>query len=86
MRTKDDVEIDLIVERPGVKRALIEIKATDQIQKDDIRGLISVGRDIANAELFCLSRDSRSQIMEGVACLPWQKGFLEIGLGPQSVM
>ncbi len=86
LRTKDDVEIDLIVERPGVKRALIEIKATDQIQKDDIRGLISVGRDIANAELFCLSRDSRSQIMEGVACLPWQKGFLEIGLGPQSVM
>jgi uncharacterized protein len=74
------VEIDLILERPGIKRAAIEIKSTSVITKSDLRGLLSLGKDIANCDLFCLSMDPVPKIIEGVNCLPWQAGLVEIGL------
>jgi len=74
------VEIDLILERPGIKRAAIEIKSTANISKSDIRGLLSLGKDIPNCELFCFSMDTTPKIIEGVHCLPWQAGLAELGL------
>ena len=80
LRTKDGVEIDLIIERPGLKRALVEIKSTEQITEDDIRPLQHLGKDIANSEAFCLSLDSTEKKMGKVLCLPWQQGLKEMGL------
>jgi uncharacterized protein len=80
LRTGADVEVDLIIERPGMKRAVIEIKSTSHITNNDLRGLLSLGKDIANSELFCFSMDSVPKIIEGVSCLPWQDGLTEIGL------
>ncbi len=74
------VEIDLILERPGMKRAAIEIKSTSSITKSDLRGLLSLGKDITNCDLFCFSMDQVPKIVEGIHCLPWQAGLIEIGL------
>jgi uncharacterized protein len=74
------VEIDLIIERPGIKRAAIEIKSTTAVDKSDLRGLLSLGKDIPNCELFCFSLDNTPKIIEGVHCLPWQAGLIELGL------
>jgi uncharacterized protein len=80
LRTGADVEIDLIVERPGIKRAVIEIKSTVSITKNDLQALLSLGKDIPTGELFCFSMDPMPKVIEGVNCLPWQQGLTEIGL------
>ena len=80
LHTGAGVEIDLIIERPGMKRAAIEIKSTSTISVSDLRGLLSLGKDIPNCELFCFSMDKVPKIIEGVQCLPWQAGLVEVGL------
>lgn len=80
LRTKDGVEIDLIIERPGMKRALVEIKSTERVTDEDIRSLMMLGKDIPNSEAFCLSRDPIARTVGAVACLPWQEGLVELGL------
>ena len=80
LRTKDGVEIDLIIERPGLKRALVEIKSSDQITEDDLRPLYSICKDIPNSEAYCLSRDSKPKKINSILCLPWYTGLKELGL------
>jgi len=80
LRTKDDVEIDLVIERPGLKRALVEIKSTERVTEDNVRALQRLAKDIANSEAFCLSLDPTSKKIGEVSCLPWQRGLEEIGL------
>lgn len=80
LRTKDGVEIDLIVERPGIKRALVEIKSTEQVTEDDVRALQRFEKDISNSEAFCLSLDPRPKRIGAVRCFPWPRGLQEIGL------
>ena len=80
LRTKDGVEIDVIVERPGLKRALIEIKSTERVTDDDVRGLQLLGKDISNSEAFCFSLDPTAKKIGEVKCFPWQRGLEEIGL------
>ena len=80
LRTHDDAEIDLIIERPGLPRALIEIKSTDHVRESDLKHLISLGRDISKSESFCFSRDPNPKIIQKINCLPWQQGLRETGL------
>lgn len=79
LRTKDGVEIDLIIERPGLKRALVEIKSTERVNEDDLRPLQSISKDISNSEAFCLSRDPIPKKINNILCLPWQQGLIELG-------
>ena len=80
LRTKDGVEIDLIIERPGMKRALLEIKSTERVGPDDVRSLKRIAPDIPNSEAFCFSLDATPKKVDGVHCLPWERGLKEIGL------
>lgn len=80
LRTKDGVEIDLIIERPGMKRALVEIKSAERITDEDIRSLTILGKDVPNSEAFCLSRDPNAKNIGAVSCLPWQEGLVQLGL------
>lgn len=80
LRTKDGVEIDLIIERPGLKRALVEVKSTERATEDDIRSLERLGKDIPNSEAFCFTCDPIPKKIGRVSCFPWQRGLAEIGL------
>lgn len=80
IHTGSGVEIDLIIERPGLPRAAIEIKSTKNISEADISSLKSLGKDIPNCELYCFSLDEIPKNISGVKCLYWQDGLLEIGL------
>jgi predicted AAA+ superfamily ATPase len=46
IRTKDDLEIDLIIERPGLKKLLIEIKSKDRVTEADGKSLRTLGEDL----------------------------------------
>lgn len=80
LRTKDGVEIDLIIERPGLKRALVEMKSTARVTEDEVRALQQLGNNIPNSEAFCLSLDPTPKKIGAVACFPWLAGLEELGL------
>lgn len=80
LRTKNGVEIDLVIERPGLKRALVEIKSTERVADEDIRSLTRLGKDVPNSEAFCLTRDPIPKRIGAVSCFPWQQGLTDLGL------
>lgn len=80
LRTKDDLEIDLVIERPGASRALVEIKSSEHLKEEHLRSLSLLGPDISNSERFCLSLDATPKVISGVNVLPWEMGIKELGL------
>jgi len=83
LKTKESVEVDLIIERPGQPLAFIEMKSTDNISDKTFTALENLIGDMKiknNPEIFCFSCDSRSFKQGRVTCLPWDKGLATLGL------
>ena len=80
LRTKDDAEIDLIVERPGEKIALIEIKSTERVTERDIAALQRLTKDFSGSQSFVFSRDPVAKKIGTIEALPWQEGLRALGL------
>lgn len=80
LRTKDDAEIDLIVERPGAPTALIEIKSSSQIRETDLTTLARLHADFPNSEAFCLSLDPIPKRIGAIEALPWERGITALGI------
>jgi len=80
LRTKDDVEIDLIVDRPGKPLLCIEIKSTEEVNKEDISSFINITKGIPNSISYCLCRDRFPKMIEHVNVLPWQQGLHQLFL------
>ncbi|MBA7705489.1 hypothetical protein ES703_114319 [subsurface metagenome] len=80
LRTKDGAEVDLVIERPGVGAALLEIKSKKRVDERDTRILEGFLKDFSRAEGFCLSRDPIAKKIGRVNALPWMEGLKEIGL------
>lgn len=78
--TKDGAEIDLIVERPGMPVALVEIKSTDRADERDTSAVEHFLPAFPKAEGFCLSRDPIPKKIGQVSVLPWEQGIRELGL------
>ena len=57
LKTEGDAEIDLIIDRPGMPRALVEIKSSDRVTERDTLALNRYYPDLVPAKAFCLSRD-----------------------------
>ncbi len=75
LMTKDDVEIDLVVERPGKPLLLIEIKSNDNVSKESISSFIKLTKDFEECEAICLSNDRFAKIIDSVKVYPWQEGI-----------
>ena len=73
--TKDNFEIDLVVDRPGFPLLLIEIKSTTHVQESMISNLKKISKEFIEAELVCLSQDPYEKVMSGITLLPWQSGL-----------
>lgn len=80
LRTKDDAEIDLIVERPGMPIALIEIKSSTRVDEQHVRTLQVFRKEMGACDAFCLSRDPVARIVNGIHVVPWMQGIQELGL------
>lgn len=80
LRTKDDAEIDLVIERPGLPLAFVELKSTERVGERDTRTLERFYKDFGKAEAFCLSRDPIPKKIGSVQALPWDQGLKELGL------
>ncbi len=79
LRTKNDVEIDLILEKPRGAPILIEMKSTTQLpSKDKIAAFRKIGSEFKGAPLYWLSNAKTSAVIDGVQCLYWQEGLARI--------
>jgi len=74
IKTKEDAEIDLVVERPGQKLLLIEIKSTDQIKDEHLKTLNQIHSELENSEAVCFSQDPYPKKIGEVLVLPWLEG------------
>ena len=75
IRTAADVEIDLVIERPGKQLLCIEIKSSDTVHDVDIRSFIKLTKDIPNCEAIVLSQDRFMKKFDHVTCYPWKQGI-----------
>lgn len=69
--TKDNVEIDLVVERPGKKLLLIEIKSSDNVREDHLKTFSKIIKDIDNSESICIAQEKRAKKIGDIMVLPW---------------
>ena len=67
-----DIEIDLVIERPGRGPALIEIKSSERVRDADLRPLAALANDIGSSEALCLCREPRKRKVGPVLVCPWQ--------------
>ncbi|MCB9094674.1 MAG: ATP-binding protein [Halobacteriovoraceae bacterium] len=76
LRTKDDLEIDLIIERPGDHPILIEIKSKDIVREEDAKTLKLLGDDIEpNCTKWLVSNDSLERDFDGINAISWKKAL-----------
>jgi predicted AAA+ superfamily ATPase len=80
LRTSGDLEVDLVIERPGLPIVLAEIKSATQIDDVEIRKLKNITLAFKNAVPFILCSAEIPREVDGVKILPWIKGIEEIFL------
>lgn len=79
-RTAADAEIDLIVERPGLPIAVVEIKSADRVPEHDIQQFARVSAPFGKCDRFLFCQEPLPRRMENIHVLPWLQGLIEIGL------
>jgi predicted AAA+ superfamily ATPase len=75
LRTRDDVEIDLIVERPGEKTLYIEIKSSNHVRVEKLSSFMKMTKEIENGENICISQELRAKKIDDIMILPWAEAL-----------
>lgn len=79
LRTKNDVEVDLVLERPGQPLLFIEIKSSKQVRAEDLSSFIKITKEFGAAvEAICLSRDTYKKKIENIMVYPWIEGIKKL--------
>lgn len=73
--TKDGVEIDLVVERPGKPLLFIEIKSKNNAQEADIKEIRMLKQDLPEAHYVCFSNDEYKKTIDDIDIYPWREGL-----------
>ncbi|MBI2027795.1 MAG: ATP-binding protein [Deltaproteobacteria bacterium] len=81
LRTKDNFEIDLVIQRPGQSTLFIEIKSSEKIDDVDIHKVARFMMDVKNGEAWILSREPvERRTSENVHILPWNSALNKLFL------
>lgn len=79
LRTKDGVEIDLIVQKPGKKNILIEIKSSSNILPEHTSHLRSIKDDMKHEEAWVICNEKKERVTEeNIRILPWKDGLKKL--------
>ncbi|MBI2344289.1 MAG: ATP-binding protein [Deltaproteobacteria bacterium] len=72
-RTENGVEVDLVIETPGNTLIAIEIKSTDHVTNQHVRGLRSFHEEFPHAKLYCVATVPRPIRRGTVQIYPWRQ-------------
>jgi len=75
LRTKDDMEVDLIIDRPGKEPVLVEVKSATSIDERHIKSLLAFHDDFPGADLVCACRAGEARKIGPVLVLPWRQAL-----------
>jgi predicted AAA+ superfamily ATPase len=75
LATKDDAEIDLVVERPGKKILFIEIKSTTLVEARHLSTLKMLADDFGDCEAICFCREQYIKKIDNILVYPWAIGI-----------
>lgn len=77
LRTKDNVEVDLILNAPGRGGVtLIEIKSTSRVGDADVKQLKALLPDFEkDTKAYCFSNDQKAQSFGAVQAVHWREGL-----------
>ncbi len=78
IRTADDQELDLIIDRPGMSTVVVEIKSTTRVRSEDSVVAARLGKDIPNSQIVVLSRDLEPKRYGAVTCMHWRDGIKDM--------
>ena len=79
LKTKDQNEIDLIIERPGKSDILVEIKSAQYIQKRHISRLNQFKKDWPSpCKAQVWSQEKTSKTIDKIKCLFWKKALKNV--------
>lgn len=78
-KTKDGLEVDLIIQRPGKTELIVEIKSANEIRQDHIKTIKKFSLDWKIPHVAQVwSLDSQIQKINGVQCLPWKQALIKL--------
>ncbi len=73
LRTNNDVEVDLIIRKPGRRNILVEIKSSDHVTEDQYRSLMQVGKEIECDSKIVICREKKERLTaDGIRIMPWK--------------
>lgn len=79
MQTNNNLEVDIIIERPGQPTAMVEITSSENSDEEDIKSLLSLKKDYPQFEYFVLSNNKDEKIKNGIRTMPWRDGLKALG-------
>ena len=71
LRVKEELEIDLIIERGSRPPVLIEIKSAAKVDERHAKGLLTLGEDFKSSEMYLISNDPDTKRFSKVLACPW---------------
>ncbi len=80
LSTKDDAEIDLIVDRPGQPHLFIEIKSSREVLPQSLKTLNQLANDFKECEAVCFSQDIYIKKYGNTTVYPWREGIAKFFL------
>ncbi len=75
VHTKDDAEIDLVVERPGLPLLCIKIKSATHVDEAALGAFSQLVRDLPNTEAVLLCNERRTKRYDDITVMPWMDGL-----------
>lgn len=75
IRTGNDVEFDLIIERPGKDKILIEIKCSALVDEIEFAKREDLHRDLMPSQFWIVCREKRKRKIRSALILPWEQSL-----------
>lgn len=70
-----DVEVDLVIERPGQPTLFVEIKSAESVKESDIRAINKLASEMKDSQALCISCEKRRRKVGNVLIVPWQEAW-----------
>lgn len=82
LMSKDGAEVDLVIDRPGMKSVFVEVKSSKTTHERDIHNLKILSKGLRDVECQLWSLAFHSARLDKIDCHHWLKGMREVGLIP----
>ena len=78
LRTKDDVEIDLLIERSRKEIIAVEIKSSERVDEQELKSGFALAKELKAKRFIVASREKHARKVGEIEILPWAQALQEI--------